>query len=72
MEHVYGQRDWTGFETMLKAKYPAASEDEIARMLGYTSIHYFSRHFKKVTKMTPSEYATSVKMLSRRGRGENV
>ncbi|MDY5095170.1 MAG: AraC family transcriptional regulator [Oscillospiraceae bacterium] len=45
---------------------------EIARMLGYTSIHYFSRHFKKVTKMTPSEYATSVKMLSRRGRGENV
>ena len=34
VEHVYGQRDWTGFETMLKAKYPAASEDEIARMLG--------------------------------------
>lgn len=34
VEHVYGQRDWTGFGTMLKAKYPAASEDEIARMLG--------------------------------------
>lgn len=34
---------------------------EIAHSLGYTSIHYFSRHFKKVTGMTPSEYASSVK-----------
>ena len=34
VEHVYGQRDWTGFETMLKAKYPKASPEEIARMLG--------------------------------------
>ena len=34
VEHVYGQRDWTGFETMLKAKYPEASEDDLARMLG--------------------------------------
>lgn len=37
---------------------------EIAAMLGYTSIHYFSRHFKKVTGMTPSEYASSIKGLS--------
>ena len=43
---------------------------EIAAMLGYNSIHYFSRHFKKVTGMTPSEYASSVKVLSRQGRGE--
>ncbi len=43
---------------------------EIAAMLGYNSIHYFSRHFKKVTGMTPSEYASSVKVLARRGRGE--
>lgn len=35
---------------------------EIAEKLGYTSIHYFSRHFKRVTDMTPSEYATSVKI----------
>ena len=34
VEHVYGQRDWTGFETMLKAKYPKASPEEIARMRG--------------------------------------
>lgn len=43
---------------------------EIAAMLGYNSIHYFSRHFKKVTGMTPSEYSSSVKVLARRGRGE--
>ena len=43
---------------------------EISALLGYTSIHYFSRHFKKVTGMTPSEYASSVKVLARRGRGE--
>ncbi|MGV8983425.1 AraC family transcriptional regulator [Clostridium sp.] len=35
---------------------------EIAEKLGYSSIHYFSRHFKKATGMTPSEYATSVKV----------
>ncbi len=37
---------------------------EISVLLGYTSIHYFSRHFKKVTGMTPSEYASSVKILT--------
>jgi len=35
---------------------------EIAQRLGYSSIHYFSRHFKKATGMTPSEYAYSVKI----------
>jgi len=35
---------------------------EISDILGYTSIHYFSRAFKKATGMTPSEYAISVKM----------
>ena len=44
---------------------------EIAALLGYNSIHYFSRHFKKVTGMTPSEYASSIKVLSRQGRGES-
>ncbi len=34
VEHVYGQRDWTGFEKLLEAKYPKASPEEIARMLG--------------------------------------
>lgn len=37
---------------------------QIADSLGYTSIHYFSRQFKKISKMTPSEYASSIKLLS--------
>lgn len=37
---------------------------QIAEQLGYTSIHYFSRQFKKITGMTPSEYASSVKAVA--------
>lgn len=37
---------------------------EISNYLGYTSIHYFSRQFKKNTGMSPSEYASSVKCIS--------
>lgn len=37
---------------------------QIADSLGYTSIHYFSRQFKKITGMTPSEYSLSIQMLS--------
>ena len=37
---------------------------QIADYLGYTSIHYFSRQFKKLTGMTPSEYSSSIKALS--------
>ena len=37
---------------------------QIAEELGYSSIHYFSRQFKKISGMTPSEYATSVKLIS--------
>lgn len=37
---------------------------QIADNLGYNSIHYFSRQFKKITGMTPSEYASSIKLLS--------
>lgn len=37
---------------------------QIADTLGYTSIHYFSRQFKKLTGMSPSEYALSIKVLS--------
>ena len=38
---------------------------EISEKLGFSSIHYFSRRFKVITGMTPSEYAASVKSLSR-------
>ena len=37
---------------------------QIAEQLGYSSIHYFSRQFKKVTDMSPSEYASSVKAIT--------
>ena len=41
---------------------------QISEFLGYSSIHYFSRQFKKISGMTPSEYATSIKALSERDR----
>lgn len=37
---------------------------QISEQLGYTSIHYFSRQFKKITNMTPSEYASSIKAMA--------
>lgn len=37
---------------------------QIADRLGYSSIHYFPRQFKQITTMTPSEYATSIRLLS--------
>lgn len=39
---------------------------QISEYLGYSSVHYFSRQFKKITGMTPSEYASSVKAISER------
>ena len=35
---------------------------QISEQLSYASIHHFSRHFKEITGMTPSEYASSVKV----------
>lgn len=34
---------------------------QIASLLGYSSVQYFSRQFKKQTKMTPSECARSMR-----------
>lgn len=36
---------------------------QIATELGYSSIHYFSRQFKQISGMSPSEYATSIKAI---------
>lgn len=41
---------------------------QISDFLGYSSIHYFSRQFKKLSGMTPTEYATSIKALSEQRR----
>ncbi|MDF2675242.1 MAG: hypothetical protein K0R09_3514, partial [Clostridiales bacterium] len=35
---------------------------EISELLGYKSVHYFSKNFKKLNNMNPSEYALSVKV----------
>ena len=37
---------------------------EVSSFLSYGSPQYFSRQFKKVTGMTPSEYASSIKAMS--------
>ncbi len=37
---------------------------QIAELLGYDSIHYFSRQFKKYVNMSPTEYAGSIRALS--------
>lgn len=37
---------------------------QIASKLGYQSVQYFSRQFKKLTNMTPSEYSSSIIALS--------
>jgi AraC-like DNA-binding protein len=33
---------------------------DMADRLSYSSVHYFSRHFKKATGMTPTQYAMSI------------
>ncbi len=39
---------------------------EIAEQLGYSSVHYFSKQFKKQVGMTPTEYARSVRARTTR------
>ncbi len=36
---------------------------QIAEILGYANVHYFSRQFKKTTGMTPSEYSLSIQSV---------
>ncbi len=45
-------------KTMLREG--AGNITQIADGLGYSSVHYFSRHFKQATGMTPREYTLSV------------
>lgn len=35
---------------------------QISEILGFSSVHYFSRRFKAIVGMSPSEYATSIKL----------
>lgn len=38
---------------------------ETAEYLGYSSVYYFSRQFKKLTGMTPTEYSQSIRSKTR-------
>lgn len=38
---------------------------QIAEMLGYSTIHYFSRQFKKITGMSPSQYSNSIRAMDK-------
>lgn len=42
---------------------------QIADRLGYSSIHYFSKQFKRFTGMSPSQYASSLKQMAERPDG---
>lgn len=74
LQKIFKERSSLGIiEYFSRMKIDAAKEmirtnrmnfTQIAEHLGYTSIHYFSRQFKKVTGMTPSEYASSIKAMA--------
>lgn len=74
LQKIFKERSSLGIiEYFSQMKIDAAKEmirtnrmnfTQISEHLGYTSIHYFSRQFKKVTGMTPSEYASSIKAMA--------
>ena len=47
-------------ELIAQTDYPFI---EIAKLTGYTESRYFSREFKKLTELTPSEYRLQYKRL---------
>lgn len=74
LQKIFREKSGKGvIEYFSKMKINAAKEmirtghlnfTQISERLGYTSIHYFSRQFKKLTGMTPSEYASSIKAMA--------
>lgn len=60
-----GVMEYYGKLKIERAKQMIREQDmnytQIADALHYTTVQYFSRHFKRCTQMTPSEYSESVK-----------
>ncbi|WP_261302935.1 AraC family transcriptional regulator [Paenibacillus andongensis] len=48
-------------QAKLLMREEAINFTEISQRLGFSSVHYFSKAFKKTTSMSPSEYARTVK-----------
>lgn len=63
-----GVIEYFSFLKIQKAKELIRMKDmnfsQIAEILGYSSVQYFSRQFKKISGMTPTEYANSIKAIS--------
>lgn len=71
LESLFHEKGWHGvIDCFSHMKIDAAKRmiadsnmtfSQISAVLGYSSVHYFSRQFKKETKMTPSEYSCFLK-----------
>jgi AraC-like DNA-binding protein len=61
MQHFQRMKIDRAKEMIREKKY---NFSEISERLSFSSIHYFSRRFKAISGMTPSEYAQSVKSIS--------
>lgn len=57
-KHFINERKLAQSKLLIKENKYTLSE--VSEMLSYTSIHYFSRTFKKRFGITPSEYAKSI------------
>lgn len=70
--HGCGVSDYVRLQRAERAKIlireEACSMTEIAERLGYSSIHYFSKDFKKLNDMTPTDYAKSIQVLAQIGK----
>ena len=65
MQHFQRMKIDRAKEMIREKKY---NFSEISERLSFSSIHYFSRRFKAITGMTPSEYASSVRSFSNRDK----
>lgn len=61
MQHFQRMKIDRAKEMIREKKY---NFSEISERLSFSSIHYFSRRFKAISGMTPSEYAQSVKSIT--------
>ena len=61
VSHYYQQLKVDAAKRMIREKRYTFTQ--ISEILGYSSVHYFSRHFKQFAGMTPSQYATSIKAM---------